>query len=307
MWARRTYYLLKPLIPRRLQIELRRMWVWKGLAGCADIWPIDVRSACPPHDWSGWPEGKRFALVLTHDVERAEGQEKCGNLSALEERLGFRSSYNFVAEEYAVSPELRRRLRDRGFEVGLHGLSHDGSLYRSRKKFLEQAARINVYLKDWQAVGFRSPSMHHNLEWIHELHIEYDASTFDTDPFEPQPDGTKTIFPFQVSRNGSGRGYVELPYTLPQDFTLFIILREQSIDIWKKKIDWIARHGGMALVNTHPDYMNFKGSRPGIEEYPAHHYEEMLTYIKTRYAGQYWHPLPKEMARFWSARSRART
>ena len=32
------------------------------------------------------------------------------------------------------------------------------------------------------------------------LNIAYDASTFDTDPFEPQPDGVNTIFPFWVPR-----------------------------------------------------------------------------------------------------------
>ena len=108
-------------------------------------------------------------------------------------------------------------------------------------------------------MGFRSPCMYHNLDWLHDLHIKYDASTFDTDPFEPQPDGVCTIFPFQVKDDRQDKGYVELPYTLPQDFTLFIILREESIDIWKKKLAWIAENGGMALLNTHPDYMSFKG------------------------------------------------
>lgn len=301
MLARKAYYLLKPLIPRRLQIGIRRMMSRRKLAACADVWPIDGEAAHPPCDWKEWPEGKRFAVVLTHDVEKAQGQEKCRALAAMEERLEFRSSYNFVAEEYVVSSDLRRHLTDKGFEVGLHGLSHDETLYRSRKAFLEQADRINAYLKDWQAVGFRSPSMLHNLEWIHDLRIEYDASTFDTDPFEPQPDGIGRIFPLWVNRNGSG--YVELPYTLPQDFTLFVILQEKNIDIWKKKIDWVAEHGGMVLVITHPDYMTFNGSRPGPEEYPARYYEQMLTYIKDRYAGQYWNSLPREMARFWSSRS----
>jgi hypothetical protein len=117
----------------------------------------------------------------------------------------------------------------------------------------------------------------------------------------------RTIFPFWVNKNGSPLGYVELPYTLPQDFTLFIIFHEKNIDIWKRKLDWIAGHGGMALLITHPDYMNFNNGRLGAEEYPAHYYGQLLTYIKERYAGQYWNPLPKEMARFWSARSRKGT
>lgn len=132
-------------------------------------------------------------------------------------------------------PELRNDLENRGFEVGVHGLKHDGKLYTSGKIFKERAHRINHYLKKWNAVGFRSPAMHHNLEWIHDLHIDYDASTFDTDPFEPQNDGVGTIFPFWVEHKTLRKGYVELPYTLPQDSTLFIIMKEKTNNIWKKK------------------------------------------------------------------------
>ena len=55
----------------------------------------------------------------------------------------------------------------------------------------------------------------------------------------------------------------------------------------------------MVLLNTHPDYMNFNGGKPGIEEYPIRFYEEFLEYILNKYKGQYWHVLPKEIARFW--------
>jgi len=237
---------------------------------------------------------------LTHDVESAKGQDKCDELMRLEEEMGVRSSFGFVAEEYELAPEIRHRLTDRGFEVNVHGLRHDGKLYKSKKSFQTQALRINRYLKEWGAAGFRSPSMYRNLEWIHDLQIEYDASSFDTDPFEPQPDGMRTIFPLFMGTNSHCGGYVELPYTLPQDFTLFVLMRQKNIDIWMQKLDWIAKNGGMALVITHPDYMNFSGKNLGIDEYPAAYYKEFLEQIKTRYEGQYWHVLPREIARFWS-------
>jgi hypothetical protein len=44
-------------------------------------------------------------------------------------------------------------------------------------------------------------------------------------------------------------------------------MKEKNIDIWKKKLDWIAKNGGMALLNTHPDYMSFEGTELSIEEY----------------------------------------
>lgn len=217
----------------------------------------------------------------------------------LEERLGFRSSFNFVPERFKVPSSLRKDLLNRGFDIGVHGLKHDGKLFSSRKVFQERAIRINHYLKEWNSVGFRSPAMHHNLGWVHDLDIKYDASTFDTDPFEPQADGVSTIFPFWVQGDTNGGGYIELPYTLPQDFTLFVLMKEKTISTWRQKVDWIAEKGGMVLVNVHPDYMNFDHKRLGLEEYPVKYYMDFLEYVRNRYKVQYWHALPKEMAHFW--------
>jgi hypothetical protein len=265
-----------------------------------DTWPIDQSAGASPVEWDGWPDGKRFALVLTHDVDTEMGQEKCHDLINLEQEMGFRSSFNFVPERYDVSAELRHYLTQSGFEVGVHGLCHDGKLYKTREIFEERSVRINRYLGEWESVGFRSPSMHHNLEWIHELAIEYDSSTFDTDPFEPQPDGMGTIFPFRVENHSPRKGYVELPYTLPQDFTLFVLLNQKDVTIWKQKLDWIAGNGGMALLNAHPDYMRFDGKKPGPEEYPARYYKDFLEYIKENYENEYWHALPRDVARFFN-------
>ncbi len=298
MLVNEVYYLLKPLLPRPLQLFLRRKYIQLKLNRYREVWPICESCKEPINGHHQWPEGKSFAFILTHDVDTARGQERCLHLADLEEKFGFRSSFNFVPERYEVSESLRITLTRRGFEIGVHGLKHDGKLYQSWKTFHQRAARINKYLQDWKAVGFRSPAMHHNLNWIQYLDIQYDSSTFDTDPFEPQPDGVETIFPFYVPYDFGPGGFVELPYTLPQDFTLFVLMQEDSISIWKRKLDWIARNGGMALLNTHPDYMNFGNARPGREEYPSRLYEEFLHYVKSRYAGQYWHVLPKELAEY---------
>lgn len=300
----KTYYLLKPLMPRGLQLFVRRRVALAKRGRHGHCWPIDARAAHAPQSWSGWPEGKRFAVVLTHDVDTSRGHERTPALMELELAAGFRSSFNFVAGEYEVSESLRHRLVENGFEVGVHGWFHNKSLYESREEFQRQATRINACLEAWGAVGFRSPCMFRNLDWLGELSISYDASTFDTDPFEPQSDGAGTIFPFYVAGVNGTKGYVELPYTLPQDFTLFVLFREQTIDIWKQKLDWVASHGGMVLLNTHPDYMNFTTKAGGKESYPAHNYQELLRYLGDRYAGLYWHVLPREMAAFWTERSR---
>src|SRR5882724_2081492 len=199
MLRNKVYYRVKPFIPQSLRAAIRRRLALRLRGGIANIWPIMPGSERPPENWSGWPEGKKFALVLTHDVESAAGLRKCRRLMEVELELGFRSSFNFVPEsDYRVPPELREELTQNGFEVGIHDLRHDGRLFASRRKFKQSAARINDYLRAWKAAGFRSGFMLRELDWLHDLDIQYDASTFDTDPFEPQPEGHHTIFPFWV-------------------------------------------------------------------------------------------------------------
>ncbi len=293
----KLYYHLKPAIPRAVRVQVRRLIANRLRKQFSRFWPILPSAARLPEGWPGWPNGKRFAFVVTHDVEGASGLGRCRKLADLDKALGIRAAFNFVPEgEYRMSNTLRASLVQEGFEVGVHDLHHDGSLYRSPRHFAEQAPRINRYLKMWGGSGFRSGHMFHNLDWLQELDILYDASTFDTDPFEPQPDGVRTIFPFWVPGSGS-KGYVELPYTLPQDFTLFVLFKETTIDLWTKKLDWVASHGGMALLIVHPDYMSFDG-KPNDSEYPADLYERLLKHVISRYGNTCWFALPREVAAY---------
>ena len=296
----RIYFTLKPFLPFSVRLALRRCRANFKLRSQAKVWPIDEAAGATPPGWSGWPEGKRFAMVHTHDVEGNKGLGRVERLMNLELSHGVRSAFNFVPEgEYRVPAALRNKLEQARFEVGVHGLEHDANLYASKTKFARKAARIRDYLREWDASGFRSPFMQHRLAWLHKLNVEYDCSTFDTDPFEPEPDGVRTVFPFWVP-GPNGSGYVELPYSLPQDFTMFVLLREQSIDIWKRKLDWVAAHGGMAMLTTHPDYMAFEG-KPARDEYPVSRYEEFLDYAREKYEGLYWAATPREVARYYRA------
>jgi peptidoglycan/xylan/chitin deacetylase (PgdA/CDA1 family) len=171
-------------------------------------------------------------------------------------------------------------IRDSGNEIGIQGYNHDGKLYYSEKIFTERAEYINRALKEYQAVGFRSPMVQRNLSWLQKLDIEYDASCFDYDPFQPFPGGTGSIWPFQAGK------LIELPYTMPQDHVLFYILREKSSTIWKNKAYWIAKNHGVILMLTHPDYLKEKDH--------LKYYEETLQYLST--FKNVWHCLPHELA-----------
>ena len=313
MLLRRFYYTLKPYLPWRVRMGVRRLLARRLRQTTADIWPIDPATSRPPAGWPGWPEGKKFAVVLTHDVEGPDGLARCRELAEREQELGFRSSFNFIPEgSYGVGADLRTWLAVQGFEVGVHDLQHDGRLFTSQSEFNRKAGRINHYLREWQAEGFRAGFMLRNLEWFHQLDIRYDCSTFDTDPFEPQPDAAGTIFPFWMpgpGKNGTNAkpqsqdpgphaGYVELPYTLPQESTLYLLHQESTNDIWRDKLDWVASHGGMVLLNVHPDYLHFTGKGRAPRPTVLDHYLDLLRYLDQRHAGAYWHVLPRQMAAF---------
>jgi peptidoglycan/xylan/chitin deacetylase (PgdA/CDA1 family) len=295
------FYFFKPLVPRDLQLFIRRRIIRRKKPHYADIWPINERAGAAPVWWTGWPENKQFALILQHDVDTQRGHDNCRKLMDVEEKLSVRSTFFLVPERYQVSNHLIQEIKERGFGVGVHGLKHDGKLFLSYNIFLKQAQRINSYLRAWNTTGFSAPSMIRRLDWMHHLDIDYSTSTFDTDPFEPQPEPVNTIFPFIFGEGFQNRKFVELPYTLPQDFTLFILMQEKDTSIWNRKTRWIAEHGGMALLNTHPDYMNFDDRKCRAEEYPAGYYEDFLRHIQTDYKDRFWHVLSKEMSVYFNS------
>ncbi len=302
-FPRRVYYEVKPLIPRSIISRLRRIHSGAASHNFALGWPIEDRyarflwevmrgvllaggrSALSYRHF--WPNGCRFAFVLTHDIETTKGQAFVRTVADLEESLGFRSSFNFVAERYPLDMTLIDELRARGFEIGIHGLKHDGHLFRTRTEFEQRARRINDHMRSLGAVGFRTPLFHRQPEWMQVLDLEYDLSFFDTDPYEPLPGGTMCIWPFTAGR------LLELPLTLVQDYTLVNTLGERTTRPWLQKIEFIEQYSGMALMNTHPDYL--------LDPATLQVYASLLHTMKER--DGYWHALPREVAAWWRARS----
>lgn len=295
------YYAARPLLPRRVQIALRRGYSRLQRRVEFPRWPTELSLhdfydlllgwssaiAGAPVPWiASWPDGKTWALVLTHDVETASGVENLPVLRDVEERLGYRSSWNFVPARYRVPDGLVERLWDTGFEVGVHGLRHDG-----RDLDLRQLPRrlpeMRRYAEAWGAVGFRAPATQRAWSTMSTLPFRYDSSYPDSDPFEPTPGGCCSWLPLL---NGN---VVELPITLPQDHTLFVILRAGDGRLWLEKTEQIRSRDGLALMLTHPDYVT---SAP-----IAAAYERVLD----RFAddSQAWRALPSTVAEWWRRRA----
>ena len=293
----RFYAFVRPLIPVAVRQRL-----WRVLTADAEPrWYVDddfdglLSRALTAHGEGlrlihPWPDRKDYGLVLTHDVETAEGVRNIEKVAQIEEDLGFRSSWNIVPYGYHVDPGLMRDLRTRSFEIGIHGYNHDGRLYASESIFRDRAGKINEAIKRHGAVGFRSPMVHRQLEWLQMLDIDYDLSCFDTDPYQSMPGGVGSVWPFIAGK------FVELQYTLPQDHTLFVALGRRDCGVWREKLEFIRRRHGMALMLTHPDYL--------IEPRRLDLYRAFLTEVRDQ--GCYWHAIPRDVATWWRARDRSR-
>jgi hypothetical protein len=292
---------VRPLIPRSAQLALRR--VLSRIQKRRDFprWPIEpglhdfygwlfrtiAELAEEPVPWlSPWPASYSWALVLTHDVETHVGYESMDALRNIETRLGFRSSWNLAAGRYRVADAVVAQLLAEGFEVGVHGLYHDGRDLEGRY-FARRLPTIQEHAQRWTAAGFRSPATRRIWERMPALGFDYDSSYPDTDPFEPDPGGCCSWLPF------FNDNLVELPITLPQDHTLFVILRHTNERAWTEKCDYLRERGGMALLVTHPDYL--------LESNRREAYARLLE----RYAHDEtaWRALPRDVSAWWRRRS----
>jgi len=236
-----------------------------------------------------WPDGHPWAAVLTHDVETGSGLAQIPRIAALERDRGLRSSFNLVPFDYEVPGLLLRNLREGGFEIGIHGYTHDGLMFSKWPTFLERVVAINECGRRWGAAGFRSPATYRNHEWFHLLGFEYDSSVSDVAPFEPQPGGCASLFPFFTGE------LMELPITLLQDHTLFGLLRQTNAEQWFTKLERIRHANGMACVLTHPDPT---AGYIGLADNETH-YRDLLDALADSDA---WIPLPRDLARWWRVR-----
>ena len=297
-----AYYRTRPVLPRPLQIWLRRQFARVQARSAFPRWPVEPclhdffdlifailggLAGGPIPRVAPWPHGHAWALVLTHDVEQSSGLNVIDPVLELERTHGVRSSWNFVPGRYQVDPERVAALVADGFEVGVHGLYHDGLDLESFATWQERLPLAHDAAERWGAVGFRSAALHREWDWMRLLNFDYDSSCPDTDPYEPQHGGCCTWLPFF---NGE---LVELPLTLPHDHTVFVILRHQDESCWVEKAEFLRDRGGLAVLDTHPDYL--------VDERIFRAYDRFLG----RFADDAtaWRALPRDVSAWWRRRA----
>jgi len=303
---RSLYYVVRPLLPVPIRRHMQRF----HLRGWADIpfpsWPVDrtVENLMErllffslkaqgvtrmPFIWF-WPGDSAGCAIMTHDVEELKGRDFCTTLMDINDSAKVKSSFQIVPEQrYPVPESFLNEIRERGFEINVHDLNHDGNLYRERDTFLRRVRRINQYGKDFRALGFRSGALYRNLDWYDSLDFLYDLSVPNVGHLEAQQGGCCTVMPFFVGK------ILQLPLTTTQDYSLFKILRTFSIDLWKKQIDLILEKHGLISFIVHPDYI--------MEKKSLDTYKSLLAYLaQTASERKIWVALPAEVNTWWRQR-----
>lgn len=304
---RKVYYLLRPYlsVPVRKQLQKIHLRNWDKIS--FPQWPVDstvdrihgkLMAAAMrargidriPFIWF-WPNHAKSCIIITHDVEDDRGKEFCGNLMDMDESFGFRSSFQIVPEDrYTVTPAYLNSITQRGFEVNVHDLKHDGRLYAEHEEFLRRVKLINQYGREFGASGFRSGILYRNADWYDAFEFMYDMSIPNVAHLDPQHGGCCTVMPYFVGK------MVEVPVTCTQDYTLFHILHDYSINLWRRQVDLIRAQHGLVSILVHPDYI--------IEPRAQDIYRSLLKHLaELRDSSQIWTPLPREVAEWWQQRS----
>lgn len=308
--ARSAYYRIRPALSNPLRQTVQRFFFrgWDRLP--FPQWPVDtsVEEVMEKHlmttmKISGlesvpfiwfWPDGAPCAATMTHDVEAPAGLSFVPRLIDVDDEFGIKTSFQLVPEQrYALPSKLLETIRKQQCEVNVHGLNHDGNLFRDRNTFLRQCKQINQYVREFGAEGFRSSCMYRNVEWYEDLDISYDMSVPNVAHLEPQRGGCCTVFPYFIGE------ILELPLTTTQDYSLFHILGDHSIGLWKRQIELIMLKHGLISFITHPDYL--------LNETSLSVYENLLAYLlELRSQHGIWIARPGDINRWWRQRNAMR-
>jgi hypothetical protein len=305
--VRKSYYAIREMLPVAVRKHLQKVYLggWRKLP--FPNWPLDftvdtvheellrlwmeakgVRRV--PFVWF-WPNGAPNAVIMTHDVETALGRDFTPELMRIDSSYKIRSSFQVIPEKrYDVPDEYVRNIRENGFEFNIHDLNHDGQLYQEHQLFLGRAKKINQYAKKFGATGFRAGVMYRNLDWYGAYEFSYDMSMPNVAHLEPQRGGCCTVFPYFAGK------ILEIPLTTCQDYSLFQILNDYSIGLWKMQIALLQKRYGLISFITHPDYL--------VDSRPRKVYESLLAYLQETIAREkLWMALPGEVDVWWRARN----
>jgi hypothetical protein len=304
---RKIYYVFRPAFPVFVRRRLQRAWLKGWNQKPFPRWPVDttvdqmfemlmrLTLLASPHKrvpfiWF-WPEAKSSCAIMTHDVETAAGLAFASELMDINDSFDIKSSFQVIPDaRYVASHEALSALKERGFEVNVHDLKHDGHLFDNHDQFLQSALRINEFAHRFDSKGFRAGVLYRNQEWFDAFQFSYDMSVPNVAHLDPQPGGCCTVMPYFVGN------ILEIPVTTTQDYSLFHVLDTYSQDLWLEQIAQIMQQHGLVSFIVHPDYLDTPEARNA--------YITLLGKLsELRAEAGLWIALPGDVDSWWRQRS----
>ena len=218
----------------------------------------------PPIDW----RGNQAVVCLSHDLDCVEDYEFSREVYDLNRKYNIRSTFNFLTH-WGYQPESAwlKELDSNGFEIGLHGYTHDIAIgIRPAQRIIKELSlaleKLNFSVKGYRAPAFAvTPRL---LKSLKELGIKYDSSMKTVSCYGQ---AVETFYPYRYP----GIGIWEIPLTIQDDrvFRDLYLSDEEGLGVIKELAQRVVNIGGVMVINNHPRLIKER----------FYYYEELLKWI----------------------------
>ena len=221
----------------------------RGRRRVATASPQDFDVHAPPATEPG------AVVVLTHDIDTRACHEHWEAVLAIEAEHGMRSVSNVLTRgPYRLQSSFLDSIEADGFELGLHGTSHDMAIGFRRPAAMRRHLSLALDDLGRQVLGYRAPALaisHALIEELATLGFAYDSSMTLQAYYST---GVRHPFPFPVDTTGK---LLQLPLTV-QDDGLFRdrgLNEAQGLAVISNLCKALARVGGLLVFNSHPIHL----------------------------------------------------
>lgn len=218
----------------------------------------------PAIDW----RGKKAVICLSHDVDSIQDYQDSPGIYELNKKYGVKSNFNFLTHwGYQIDPDFIKELDINGFEIGLHGYTHDIAVGIRPEARIKRELSLALKELKHPIKGYRAPAFavtRRLLKILKELGIKYDSSMKSVSCYGQ---AVETFYPYRYP----GVGIWELPLTIQDDrvFRDLHLSNEEGLGVIKELTRRVIDIGGVMVINNHPKLAAAK----------MYYYEELLKWI----------------------------
>lgn len=205
-------------------------------------------------------------VMVTHDIDTAEGEENLPLFLEIEEEMEARSTNFVVPFKWKLDHGLLERMVGAGHEIGVHGFDHGNQTpYLPRNMMARRFDQTKPFIERYRCRGYRAPTLLRTRELLAELALrfDYDSSVPTSGGLFPAPNnGCATARPFRAE------GIWEIPLSMPRDAGL-MFLGYGPEEIERHMLDsarLIRASGGVVVLLTHCEKV-YSGNRIMLDTY----------------------------------------